>query len=130
MISSAGRGFPQWVELHCDDMDRLHPPLPLPAFASGGVWAATGQSRQDCRRQSWVVKIVISGCLCQETIAERILTLPTIQPKFVIIIASRTLTTSDQLTTSLRYRIFRRGSRISARGGRQGIDDLIWDGDE
>ena len=24
----------------------------------------------------------------------------------------------------------RRGSRISARGGRQGIDDLIWDGDE
>ena len=23
-----------------------------------------------------------------------------------------------------------RGSRISARGGRQGIDDLIWDGDE
>ena len=26
--------------------------------------------------------------------------------------------------------ITRRGSRISARGGRQGIDDLIWDGDE
>ena len=26
--------------------------------------------------------------------------------------------------------ICRRGSRISARGGRQGIDDLIWDGDE
>ena len=24
----------------------------------------------------------------------------------------------------------RRGSRISAKGGRQGIDDLIWDGDE
>ena len=24
----------------------------------------------------------------------------------------------------------RRRSRISARGGRQGIDDLIWDGDE
>ena len=24
----------------------------------------------------------------------------------------------------------RRGSRISVRGGRQGIDDLIWDGDE
>ena len=24
----------------------------------------------------------------------------------------------------------RRGSRISARGGRQGIDDLIWDVDE
>ena len=25
---------------------------------------------------------------------------------------------------------YRRGSRISARGGRHGIDDLIWDGDE
>ena len=24
----------------------------------------------------------------------------------------------------------RRGSRVSVRGGRQGIDDLIWDGDE
>ena len=27
-------------------------------------------------------------------------------------------------------RYFRRGSRISARGGRHGIDDLIWDEDE
>ena len=26
--------------------------------------------------------------------------------------------------------VTRRRSRISARGGRQGIDDLIWDGDE
>ena len=30
----------------------------------------------------------------------------------------------------LRSAHLRRGSRISARGGRQGIDDLIWDGDE
>ena len=28
------------------------------------------------------------------------------------------------------YIYIRRGSRISVRGGRQGIDDLIWDGDE
>ena len=28
------------------------------------------------------------------------------------------------------FRVYRRGFRISARGGRQGIDDLIWDGDE
>ena len=31
LISSAGRGFPQWVELRCDDMDMLHPPWPLKA---------------------------------------------------------------------------------------------------
>ena len=30
----------------------------------------------------------------------------------------------------LRVELTRRGSRISAMGGRQGIDDLIWDGDE
>ena len=35
MISSSGRGFPQWVELHCDDMDRLHPLWPLPPAVSG-----------------------------------------------------------------------------------------------
>ena len=35
MISSAGRGFPQWVELRCDDMDRLHPLCPLPPAVSG-----------------------------------------------------------------------------------------------
>ena len=35
LISSAGRGFPQWVELRCDDMDRLHPPWPLPPAVPG-----------------------------------------------------------------------------------------------
>ena len=35
MISSAGRGFPQWVELHRDDMDRFHPLWPLPPPVSG-----------------------------------------------------------------------------------------------
>ena len=35
MISSAGRGFPQWVELRCDDMDRLHPPWLLPPAVPG-----------------------------------------------------------------------------------------------
>ena len=31
----SGRGFPQWVELRCDDMDRLHPPWPLPPAVPG-----------------------------------------------------------------------------------------------
>ena len=35
LIHSASRGFPQWVELHYDDMDKLHPPLPLPPAVSG-----------------------------------------------------------------------------------------------
>ena len=29
LIHSASRGFPQWVELHYDDMDKLHPPFGL-----------------------------------------------------------------------------------------------------
>ena len=35
LIHSASRGFPQWVELHYDDMDKLHPPWPLPPAVSG-----------------------------------------------------------------------------------------------
>ena len=35
LIHSTSRGFPQWVELHCDDMDKLHPPWPLPPAVSG-----------------------------------------------------------------------------------------------
>ena len=35
LIHAASRGFPQWVELHCDDMDKLHPPWPLPPAVSG-----------------------------------------------------------------------------------------------
>ena len=35
LIHSASRGFSQWVELHYDDMDKLHPPWPLPPAASG-----------------------------------------------------------------------------------------------
>ena len=34
LIHSASRGFPQWVELHYDDMDQLHPPWPLPPAVS------------------------------------------------------------------------------------------------
>ena len=33
-----------------------------------------------------------------------------------------------QSCTTVQSTVLRRGSRISARGGRQGIDDLIWDG--
>ena len=55
---------------------------------------------QDCRRQSWVVKIrvwvVISGCLCQETIVERITDSPYHSAQFVIRIAFTTMT-SDQV---------------------------------
>ena len=48
LIHSPSRGFPQWVELHYDDMDKLHPPWPLPPAVSvmrlphinGGVTAA------------------------------------------------------------------------------------------
>ena len=35
LIHSASRGFPQWVELHYDEMDKLHPPWPLPPAVSG-----------------------------------------------------------------------------------------------
>ena len=35
LIHSASRCFPQWVELHYDDMDKLHPPWPLPPAVSG-----------------------------------------------------------------------------------------------
>ena len=35
LIHSASRGFPQWVELHYDDMNKLHPPWPLPPAVSG-----------------------------------------------------------------------------------------------
>ena len=35
LIHSASRGLPQWVELHYDDMDKLHPPWPLPPAVSG-----------------------------------------------------------------------------------------------
>ena len=35
LIHLASRGFPQWVELHYDDMDKLHPPWPLPPAVSG-----------------------------------------------------------------------------------------------
>ena len=35
LIHSASRDFPQWVELHYDDMDKLHPPWPLPPAVSG-----------------------------------------------------------------------------------------------
>ena len=35
LIHSASRGFPQWVELHYDDMDKLHPLWPLPPAVSG-----------------------------------------------------------------------------------------------
>ena len=34
------------------------------------------------------------------------------------------------LNFQTKWAVDRRGSRISARGGRQGIDDLIWDRDE
>ena len=37
LIHSASRGFPQWVELHYTsyDIDKLHPPWPLPPGVSG-----------------------------------------------------------------------------------------------
>ena len=38
LIHSASRGFPQCVELHYDDMDKLHPPWPLPPAVSGQLW--------------------------------------------------------------------------------------------
>ena len=62
LIHSASRGFPQWVELHYDDMDKLHPPWPLPpavseqrpvsrvpAAAAGAEWAG----RRRVGRGAW-----------------------------------------------------------------------------
>ena len=40
LIHSASRGFPQWVELHYDDMDKLHPPRAgemIPEVWGGGL---------------------------------------------------------------------------------------------
>ena len=40
LIHSASRDFPQWVELHYDDIDKLHPrPVSrVPAAAAGAEW--------------------------------------------------------------------------------------------
>ena len=55
MISSASRGFPQWVELRCNDRDKLHPLWPLPPAVSGQrpasrvPAAAAGAGRAEAR---------------------------------------------------------------------------------
>ena len=80
MIFLAGRGFPQWVELRCDDMDRLHPLWPLPPAVSGQrpvsrvPAAATGAGRAEAHevgrgRAWWHCYRVPSGL--QETIVGR-----------------------------------------------------------
>ena len=35
LIHSASRGFSGWSYVHYDDMDKLHPPWPLPPAVSG-----------------------------------------------------------------------------------------------
>ena len=121
LIHSPSRGFPQWVELHYDDMDSTLPGLCL-------VWAATGQSRPGCGgRRGWAGPqeggprrmevgrgkrmVAIITCLqdcrnCFRVIllgdnrVKKILTLPTIQLKLAIMIVFTTL------ITSMRYRVF------------------------
>ena len=122
LIHSASRGFTQWVELHYDDMNKLHPPWPLPPAVSG---AATGQSRPGCGGRRGVGRAaggwaeahgggpgkthggVIITCLqdCRSGLIRRqsykkILTLPTIQLKLAIMFVFTTL------TTSMRHRVF------------------------
>ena len=118
LIHSASRGFPQWVELHYDDMDKLHPPWPLPpavsgqrpvsrvpAAAAGVEWAEAhgggpGETHgdiiimclQDCR---YCFRVILLG----DNRVKTIMTLPTIQLKLAIMIVFTTL------TTSLRYRV-------------------------
>ena len=77
LIHSASRGFPQWVELHYDDMDKLHPPWPLPPAVSGqrpvsrvpaaaaGAewdWAAGGWAEAHAFRTAGIVfRVILSG---------------------------------------------------------------------
>ena len=49
LIHSASRGFPQWVELHYDDMDKLHPPWPLLRRCLGSDRSVASRLRRPAR---------------------------------------------------------------------------------